>query len=166
MKNLKDIQAINASATMTQVSLEELRDKGQTNSGFRFVTGDVIEIPEEIEVYADHFTIGTENLVYYLIKMNVNKETYMVSVASFRKDRTGIEDSVEAYHAKSMIARRLAGMANDEERVRFLAGKVLKVKELMEAREYRFDGGQRVAYNANDPTTYRTRFWPVFEEME
>ena len=166
MKTLRDIQAINATATMTPVTLETLREKGQSNNGFRFVTGDNISIPEELEVYAESFKLANgEPLIYYVVKMEVNGSPFMVSVASFRKDRAGIEDYVEEYHKKSPISRILAGMANDEERMKHLAGKNLKVTGLMQAREYQFEDGARVTYSAEDPKTYKTRFWPIFEEI-
>ena len=166
MKTLKDVKAINASSTMTPVSLDVLREKGQSNNGFRFATGDQVAIPEDLEIFAESFrTQSGENMFYYLVKADVNGQPFMVSVASFRRDRTGIEDFVEQYHKQSPVARILSGLANDEERMRYLAGKNLKVTGLMQAREYQFDNGNRIAYSSEDPKTYRTRFWPIFEEV-
>lgn len=165
MKSLSTIQASNATTTMTPVSIESLRVTGTSHSGFKFVPDDIIEIPEELEVFSDHFKLGEEDVVYYLVKMAVNGQTFMVSVATFRKDRIGVDDFVEKYHLESPISRILASMSNDEERMRFLAGKKLRVRGSMQAREYKFVDRQRVSYNADDPSTYQTRFWPIFEEV-
>lgn len=165
MKNLKGLKAVNATATMTPVSIESLRETGVSNNAFRFVPSDVIEIPEELEVYSERFKIGDDELTYYVVKMTVNDEPFMVSVATFRKDRVGVENYVEEYHQKSPISRMLASLANDEERMRYLCGRKLRVLGSFPAREYRFEAHTRVTYNADDPTTYKTRFWPIFEEL-
>lgn len=150
---------------MVVCDLAKLRKTG-VGSGVKFHVGDVIEIPvmEDIQIYSTRFTSKKDGIEreYELIKVGFNGRVKLIPVASFRRDKNGVDEVADEYSRRSDICRELQ-MANDDyERVAILAGKTIKVVDVFPGRNYKFDEG-RVPYNKDNVDSYTTSSWPVFE---
>ena len=150
---------------MVVCELAKLRKTG-VGSGVKFHVGDVIEIPvmEDIQIYSTTFTSKKDGVEreYELIKVAFNDRVKLNPVASFRRDKNGVEEIADEYSRKSNICRELQ-MANDDyERVAILSGKTIEVVDIFPGRNYKFNDG-RVPYNKDDVDSYTTSSWPVFE---
>ena len=163
---ITDKKMINQSTTMKASTMEELAKSGVTIGGFKFVAGDRVGIPDQIEIFSEGFkSRDDKKITYYLIKCKFNNDVRGIPTAAFRKDRVGIEELVTEYHTLCPIARTLAGFANDAERVMWLTGKVLKVKDIFKGRSYQFDPAtqKKISYDSSKPETYVSQGWPIFE---
>lgn len=163
---IKAQQPIGMTEGMVLCDIAKLRTTG-LGSGIKFHIGDVITIPElqDIQVYSRSFTSKRDNKVYdyEVIKVAFNDRVRTISVASFRRDKNGVDEIADEYSRKSAICRELQ-MANDDyERVATLAGKTVKVVDVFPGRNYKFDSNGRVPYNKDNVDSYTTSSWPVFE---
>ena len=161
---IKGTQPLGLVEGMVQCDLAKLRKTG-TGNGLKFHIGDVIEFPdlEDIQIYSTSFTAKDgQQRDYELIKVAFNGRVRLIPVASFRRDRNGVDDVADAYSRESELCRDLQ-MANDDyERISILAGKTVMVKHVFSGRNYKYDGGNRVPYNKDDTSTFTTSAWPVF----
>lgn len=146
--------------------IEKLRKTGLGN-GLKFHVGDTIEFPDldDIQIYTTSFvTKSKEEREYELVKVCFCGRVRLIPIASFRRDRDGIEEVADEYSRKTSLCRDLQ-MANDDyERISILAGKTIVVRENFPGRNHQYADGARVAYNKDDINTFITRNWPVFEE--
>lgn len=160
---IKGIAPLGLVDGMVKCDLAKLRKTG-TGNGLKFHVGDIILFPdlEELEIYSTSFTGKDGNdHEYELIKVAFNNRVKLIPIASFRRDRNGIDEIADEYSRKSDLCRDLQ-MANDDyERISILAGKTVIVKEVFPGRNYKYDGG-RVPYNKDDVNTFTTSTWPVF----
>lgn len=148
---------------MVECDIQKLRKTG-LGTGLKFHVGDVIEFPdlEDIQIYSTTFlTKDKEERTYELIKVAFNGRVRLIPVASFRRDKNGVDEIADEYSRKSDLCRDLQ-MANDDfERISVLAGKTISVREVFPGRNYKYDGG-RIPYNKDDVNTFTTSSWPVF----
>ena len=153
---------------MVQVDSSRLRQTG-TGSGIRFHLGDLIQFPDfkDLELYANTFKgkDGKEH-EYELVKVGFNNKVRLIPVASFRRDRNGVDASAQDYSSKSELCRDLQMCNDDFERFTILAGHTIRVKEIYTGRNYRYVDNARVDYNADDVKTFTTSAWPIFEFMD
>lgn len=153
---------------MVQCDIAKLRKTG-TGNGLKFHIGDVIEFPdlEDIQIYSTSFTTKSgDERTYELVKVAFNGRVRLIPVASFRRDRNGIDEIADKYSRESDLCRDLQ-MANDDyERISVLAGRKIYVKDVFPGRNYKYDGGTRMPYNKDDTNTFTTSSWPVFLSQE
>lgn len=167
-EDVKNAKAFGMTAGMVKVDIARLHQTG-TGTGIRFRIGDVIEFPdqEDLEIYSTTFTSkDNKEHEYELIKVAFNNRVRLIPVASFRRDRNGVDSSIEEYGKKSDLCRDLQIAIDDYERISILAGKTIKVVEMFSGRNRRFDNGKVVDYNADDVKTFNTASWPVFELVD
>ena len=168
-QDITTIPVLHASATMESCTMDDLKKGGNTHRTFRFIIGDVVGIPTQLQPYKDTFTLGKgdnqRTLEYYLLKVMVRNEVRAISMATWRKDSTGIDDFVQNYHNQCPIARELSTCNNDAERALYLAGKTLKVVGFFEGRAYKFISNTKVEYRKDDESTYDKVMWPIFEDI-
>ena len=150
---------------MVQCDIAKLRKTG-VGSGIKFHIGDVIDIPDlqDIQIYTTTFTSKKDNKEreYELIKVGFNGKVKLIPVASFRRDKNGVDDVADEYSRQSDVCRELQ-MANDDyERVAILAGKSVKVTNVFPGRNYKFDENGRIPYNKDNVDSYSTSSWPIF----
>ena len=150
---------------MVVCDLAKLRKTG-VGSGVKFHIGDIIEIPvlEDIQVYTTSFTSKKDKVEreYELIKVAFNGRVKLIPVASFRRDKNGVDEVADEYSQRSEICRELQ-MANDDyERIALLAGKTIKVTDVFPGRNYKFGDDGRIPYNKDNVDSYSTSSWPVF----
>lgn len=153
---------------MTECPIEKLRKTGLGN-GLKFHVGDVIEFPdlEDIQIYTTSFkTKDNVEREYELIKVGFCGRVRLIPVASFRRDRDGVEEVADEYSRKSQLCRDLQMSNDDFERISILAGKTVIVKEIFPGRNHQYADGSRVPYNKDDIKTFTSRSWPVFVEQE
>ena len=167
IKTLADQKMVNATDAWKPATLEDLRGSGVGIANFSFIKGDRLSVPENLEVSEVRFKPKgrDDEMSYYLLKVQVTGTVRGVSLASFRKDRYGIEAFVREYHNKCKVARDLAACANDEERALYLAGHDFIISDVFQGRSYRFLDGIR-SYDPNDTNTYKEGDWPIFDMVE
>lgn len=162
-------EAINMTQNMVLVDMNRLHETG-INNAIQFMTGDVLEIPdtEHIQIYHTSFiNKKKEEMEYDVIKVGFNGKVRVIPVASFRRDRNGIDEFRDTYATKSAICRDLRLANDDYARITAIAGKKLKVREMFDAREKRFGEDDRIIpYNKDDIKTFNTKRWPIFDEIE
>lgn len=148
---------------MVECDLTKLRKTG-LGTGLKFHIGDTIEFPdiEDIQIYSTSFkSKDGEEREYELIKVCFNGRVRLIPVASFRRDKNGIDEIADEYSRKSELCRDLQMSNDDYERICILSGKTIRVQEVFPGRNYKYDNG-RVAYNKDDTSTFTTSSWPVF----
>ena len=167
-EDIKNGKAIGMTEGMVKVDIARLHQTG-TGAGIRFRIGDVIQFLdlEDVDIFSTTFKSkdGKEH-EYELIKVAFNNRVRLIPVASFRRDRNGVDSSAEEYGKKNDLCRDLQIANDDYERISILAGKTIKVKEIYTGRNYRYDDGKRIDYNADDVKTFNTAAWPVFEIID
>jgi hypothetical protein len=168
-EDIKSAQPLGLAEGMVIVEAAKLRKTG-LGSGIKFHVGDKITVPdmEDLQVYSTTFTArdGKER-EYELIKVGFNDRVKLIPVASFRRDKNGVDEVADEYSRKSALCRDLQ-MANDDyERISILAGHTVIVKEVFgTGRNYKYVNGERVPYNKDDTSTFTTAAWPVFEMVD
>lgn len=149
---------------MVECDLQKLRKTG-LGTGLKFHIGDVILFPdlEELQIYSTSFTTRSgEQRDYELVKVAFNGRVRLIPVASFRRDKNGVDEIADEYSRKSDLCRDLQ-MANDDyERICILAGKTVTVREVFPGRNYKYGDDGRIPYNKDDTSTFTTSSWPVF----
>lgn len=167
-EDIKATKPMGLTEGMTLVDVNRLRQTGN-GGGIRFRLGDVIQFPDfkDLELYATTFKgkDGKEH-EYELVKVAFNNKVRLIPVASFRRDRNGVDASAQEYAAKSDLCRDLQICNDDFERFTILCGHTIKVKDVYTGRNYRYEDNARVDYNANDVKTFNTAVWPVFEFID
>lgn len=163
-EDIKSAQPLGLTEGMVLCDTARLRKTG-LGSGIKFHVGDVITFPDlaDLQIYSTTFTSrdGKER-EYELVKVAFNDRVKLIPVASFRRDKNGIDTYADEYSRRSDLCRDLQ-MANDDyERISILAGHTIRVKEVFDARNYKYENGQRVPYNKDDVHTFTTSSWPVF----
>lgn len=151
MKKIAEM-AINHRNTAVEVNVEKLREAGVNRDSFRFIPNDIVEFPTELLVWMDVFTPkgSTEEKEYYLITAMVNDKPIDITMASMRRSRLAVDDDLQKI-LDNEVCRSLHQAGDDEQRAVYLAGKRLKVKEVVKAKN-RFDDSQNV-------------YIPIFEEI-
>lgn len=163
-EDIKSAKPLGLTEGMTKCDAAKLRKTG-TGAGIKFHKEDLIEFPDfdDLEIYTTSFTSKDgQQHDYELIKVAFNGRVRLIPVASFRRDKNGVDEVADEYSRESDLVRDLQ-MANDDyERISILAGHKVRVKNIFEnGRIYKYDNG-RVPYNKNDNTTFETRAWPIF----
>lgn len=162
--NIKNTAAINSKKGMEFVSIDKLHETGKS-VGFRWSTGDTVTIPdfEDIQVSPDSFVNKkNETIEFMRVKVSLNNIVLMIPVAAFRKNANGADELDEDYCSKCTIARNLRSAGDDFDRIVMVAGKTLKVVALYPGRNKKF----QTAYCKDDPSTYTTSMWPIFEVID
>lgn len=149
---------------MVKCDAAKLRKTG-TGSGIKFHQNDEIEFPDfdQLEIYTTSFTSKDgQQHDYELIKVAFNNRVRLIPVASFRRDKNGVDEVCDEYSRESDLVRDLQVANDDYERISILAGHKIRVKGLFDkGRIYKYDNG-RIPYNKNDNTTFETKVWPIF----
>ena len=87
---------------------------------------------------------------YYLLTAMVNDKPIDITMASMRRSRLAVDEDLQSI-LDNEICRNLHQAGDDEQRAVYLAGKRLKVKEVVKAKN-RFDDSHNV-------------YIPIFEEI-
>lgn len=150
MKKIEEM-AINHRNSTTKVDVTELQNTGVNRDTFRFVKGDIISFPEELSVWMDAFTPkgSTETREYYLVTVMVNDKPFDITMASMRRSRLIVDEDLPQVF-NSEVCRSLHQSGDDEQRAVYLAGRKLKVTEIIQSVS-RFDEKQKI-------------YVPIFEE--
>ena len=168
-EDIKSAKPLGLTEGMVVCEVAKLRKTG-TGVGIKFHVGDKIQFPpiEDLEVYSTSFTgrDGKER-EYELVKVAFNEKVRLIPVASFRRDRNGVDEVADEYSRQSELCRDLQ-MANDDfERISMLAGHTVIVKNIFgTGRNYKYVEGTRVPYNKDDVNTFTTAAWPIFEFVD
>lgn len=153
---------------MVPVDSARLRQTG-TGGGIRFRMGDIVQFPDfqDLEIYSTTFKgrDGKEH-EYELVKVAFNNKVRLIPVASFRRDKNGVDASAQEYSSKSDICRDLQMCNDDFERMTLLCGHTIKVKDIFTGRNYKYEDNKRIDYNADDVKTFTTAAWPIFEIVD
>ena len=162
-EDIKGATPLGLTDGMVVVEAAELRKTG-LGSGTKFHAGDIIVFPsmEDLQVYSTTFTDkGGNQRKYELVKVGFNDRVKVIPVASFRRDKNGVDDFADEYSRMSPLCRDLQVANDDYERISILAGHTVRVESLFPGRNYKFGDG-RLPYNKDDTTTFSTSSWPVF----
>ena len=162
-EDIVSAKPLGLSEGMTRCDASKLRKTG-TGGGIKFHEGDVIDFPnfEQLEIYTTSFTSKSgEQHDYELIKVSFNDRVRLIPVASYRRDKNGVEEVADEYSRESDLVRDLQLCY---ERISILAGRSVKVKKLFDkGRTYKYDDSrQRIPYNKDDTSTFETKAWPIF----
>lgn len=167
-EDIKATKPFGLTEGMVPVDKARLRQTGN-GGGIRFHVGDIIDFPpfEDLEIYTTSFKDkdGKEH-EYELVKVGFNNKVKLIPVASFRRDKNGVDASAEKYSAQTELSRDLQMCTDDYARMTILCGHTVKVKDMFNGREFRYENGSRVDYNDGDVKTFKTRQWPVFEMVD
>ena len=147
-----DEMALNHRDSAKKVDVTELQNTGVNRDTFRFVKGDEISFPEELSVWMDTFTPSGSKEVkeYYLVTVMVNDKPFDITMASMRRSRQIVDEDLPKIF-ESEVCRSLHQAGDDEQRAVYLAGRKLKVIEII-ASKSRFDETQKV-------------YVPIFQEI-
>lgn len=162
--DIKNAAAINSKKGMEFVSIDRLHETGKS-VGFKWSIGDTVTIPDfdDIQIAPDSFVNkANETIEFMKIKVLLNTNVLMIPVAAFRKNANGADELDEEYCSKCTLARSLRSAGDDFDRIVMIAGKTLKVVALYPGRNKKF----QQAYCKDDPSTYTTSMWPIFEIIE
>lgn len=132
----------NISKTMTKVDASALKGMGSSRENVSVYKDDVIVIPEEVLVWTEVFTPKGSNkeLKFGLIGAEINGRPLAMSIATFRKVG-GIANDERDKVLANKLNRELWEQVDDEWRVNFLAGKTLKVTDVIVAKNLNADHG-------------------------
>lgn len=141
MKKIIEV-ANNRTATMQKGSIEMLRESGQSRDNLLLREKDIIEIPEDIDVWFDTFVPKgkTEAITYYLLTIEFNGKPWDATMKTFRRSRDVRDEDLSEILAND-INRYLHSAGDDEQRAAYLKGKKLIVDKVLTLKS-RFDDGK------------------------
>lgn len=121
--------AVNRSSNSQMVDISALRNSGVSKDNMIFRPGDIIEIPDELNVMVDKFIPKgeTEAKEYYMITCAKNNVPYDVTMTSFRRIILVTDD--DKIRINSPVNDHIAQLGDDEQRARYLQGKTFRVLE-------------------------------------
>lgn len=169
--DLRSARAVNAKETLKKIENKEaLRSTGRVYGGLRFVEGNVITFDdwEYIETWTDSYTRKDGTVAEFpVVKVALGEVVRNIPISSFRRHLIGQEDSLAAYKALNPFLAALGTAQDDYELMHTCAGKVLKVVGFFSARTKAWNDARTnvLPYKADDPSTYDTDMWPIFEEV-
>ena len=143
MKKISEA-AINRTTSSQIVDLSDLKKSGVSRDILVLRKGDIITIPEELEVRVDSFTPkGSDKPAsFYTIVVDINGTVYDASMASFRRTRSALDEDLDDLLTNSII-RTLHQLGDDEQRASYLQGKKLVVDDIKVIKD-RFREGHTV----------------------
>ena len=143
MKKIEEV-AINRSATCKKIDVASLKKSGVTVDILVFRKGDVVEVPEDLDVWVDSFVPkgSNERKEFYKITISFNDTPYDATMASFRRTRSITDEDLDKVLSNSIL-RTLHNFGDDEQRAAYLQGKRLIVSDIVTCND-KFREGHKI----------------------